>query len=42
MKRRSLVNTEDISPEIAYSEYRLKRKGRVKEMGFQLLKEKRG
>jgi len=42
MKRRSLVNTGDISPEIAIGEYRLRRKGRVKEMGFQLVKEKIG
>jgi len=31
-----------IRPEIAYlSEYRLRKKGRVKEIGFQLLKKKR-
>jgi len=43
MKRRCLVNTGDISPEIAYTgEYRLRRKERVKEMGFQLGKEKKG
>jgi len=29
MKRRSLFNTEDISPEIAIGEYRLRRRGRV-------------
>jgi len=37
MKRRSLVNTGD-----GLGEYRLRRKGRVKEMGFQLLQKKRG
>jgi len=43
MKRQGLVNTGYISPEIAYvGEYRLRRKGRVKEMDFQLLKERRG
>jgi len=43
MKRRSLINTGDISPEIAYiSEYILRRKGRVKKMGFKFFKEKRG
>jgi len=35
--RRSLVNTGDISP---VGEYRLRRKRRVKEMGFQLPKER--
>jgi len=40
MKRRSLVNTGDISAEIG--EYKLRRKGRVKEMSFQLLKENGG
>jgi len=48
MKRQSLVNTGDISPEIAYDiayrlrRNRLRRNGIVKEMGFQLLKKKRG
>jgi len=42
MKIRSLVNTGDIIPEKAIGEYRLRREGRVKEMGFQLLTEKRG
>jgi len=32
-RRRSMVNTGDISPE-PIGEYRLRRKGRVKEMGF--------
>jgi len=43
MKQRSLVNNGDISPEIAYpGEYGpRKRKGRVKEISFQLVKEKR-
>jgi len=37
-----MVNIGDISPEIAYiGEYRLRSKGRVKEMGFQLVKEKK-
>jgi len=40
MKRCSLVYTGDISPEIL-GEYRLRRKGRATEMGFQLVKEKR-
>jgi len=35
MKRRSMVNTGDISPEKAIGDYRLRRKGRVKEMSFQ-------
>jgi len=42
MKRRSLLNIRVISPEIAYmGKYRLRRKRRVKEMGFQLLISKR-
>jgi len=43
MKRRSLVNTGDISPGWdSLGEYRRRRKGRVKEMSFELVKEKRG
>jgi len=40
MKRLSLVNTGDISPEINLGEYRLRRKGRVKEMSFNFLRKR--
>jgi len=44
MKRRSLVNTGDRRYQFRDSlgEYRLSRKGKVKEMSFQLFNKKRG
>jgi len=34
MKQQSLINTKDISPEIAIGEYSLRRTRKVKEMVF--------